>query len=119
MAVVTDFPTVASDQIPDDTREVLRHAGLGPDEHRPLHSTLNGTSLKTRCVEYYRLWPGNGGDSGTWDTNFIDVPANTPDDKLDLAIREAIAKMEWRDELPVVVGCYNDGGGKGGRRVGR
>ena len=64
-------------------------------------------SRKTRSVEYYRLW---GGDSGTWDTDFIDIPADTPDDRLDEAIREAAAKIQWRDEPPVIVGCYNDGG---------
>ena len=63
-------------------------------------------SRKTRSVEYYRLW---GGDSGTWDTDFIDIPAETADDKLDEAIREAAAKIRWRDEPPVIVGCYNDG----------
>jgi hypothetical protein len=61
---------------------------------------------KVRRAEYYRLW---GGDSGTWDTDFIGIPAGTPDDMVDKAIREAAAKIEWRDEPPVIVGCYNDG----------
>ena len=60
---------------------------------------------KVRRVEYYRLW---GGDSGTWDTDFIDVPADTPDDMLDQAIRKAAARIEWRDEVPVIVGYYYD-----------
>ena len=34
---------------------------------------------KTRRVEYYRLW---GGDSGTWDTDFIEIPADTSDKRL-------------------------------------
>lgn len=63
---------------------------------------------KTRRVEYYRLWSGNSGDSGTWDTDFIDIPANTPDDKIDGAIRKAAAKIEWRDGPPVIVGYYCD-----------
>ena len=60
---------------------------------------------KVRCVEYYRLW---GGDSGTWDTDFIDIPADTPDDNLGQAIRTAAAAIGWRDEVPVVVGYYAD-----------
>jgi hypothetical protein len=63
---------------------------------------------KTRKVEYYRLWAGNGGDSGTWDTDFIDIPSDTPDDELDRAVRKAARKVRWRDELPVLVGHYAD-----------
>ena len=64
---------------------------------------------KTRRVEYYRLW---GGDlaHGTWDTNFIDITTNTPDDMLDEAIRTAARRIAWRDEPPVIVGCYCDAG---------
>ena len=62
---------------------------------------------KTRSVEYYRCWAGDNGDSGTWDTAYIDVPADTPDDKLEQAVREAAAQVEWRDgEAPVIVGLY-------------
>lgn len=62
----------------------------------------------TRSVEYYRLWPGNNGDSGTWDTGYIDVPADTPEDKLEEAVRAAAAaEVEWREgEIPVMVGLY-------------
>ena len=60
-------------------------------------------------MEYYRLWGENSGDSGTWDTDFIDIPADAPDDMVDKAIREAAAKIEWRGEVPVIVGCYHDG----------
>ena len=59
----------------------------------------------TRRVEYYRLW---GGDCGTWDTDFINIPTNTPDNKMDIAIRQAAAKIRWRDESPVITGCYCD-----------
>ena len=34
---------------------------------------------KTRLIEYFRLWAGGSGDSGTWDTDMIDIPADTPD----------------------------------------
>jgi hypothetical protein len=63
---------------------------------------------KTRQIEYYRLWSGNSGDSGTWDTDFINIAADTPDDKVDKAIRKAAAEIEWRDDVPVIVGYYCD-----------
>lgn len=65
-----------------------------------------GKPGKTRRVEYYRLWARNSGDSGTWDTDFIDIPADTPDDMTDKAIRKAAAKIGYRDGPPVIVGCY-------------
>ena len=58
---------------------------------------------KTRPVEYYRLW---GGDSGTWDTDFVEVPAETPDDQIEEAVQKAVAKIKWREESPVIVGVY-------------
>lgn len=65
----------------------------------------NGKPGKTRRVEYYRLW---GGDSGTWDTDFIGIPADTPDDMVDKAICTAAGKIKWRDDSPVIVGYYCD-----------
>jgi hypothetical protein len=60
-------------------------------------------SLKT--VEYYRLW--GHADHGTWDTDFIEIPSDTPDNQLDDAIREAATKLKWRNgEEPVGVGLY-------------
>jgi len=67
-----------------------------------------GKPSKTRRVEYYRLWSGNSGDSGTWDTDFINIQADTSDDKVDEAIRKAAAKIKWRDGPPVIVGYYCD-----------
>lgn len=65
----------------------------------------NGKPPKTRRVEYYRLW---GGDSGTWDTDFIEIPADTPDGRLDMAIRKVAGKIKWRNDVPVIVGYYCD-----------
>lgn len=62
---------------------------------------------KTRPIEYYRLWAGNSGDSGTWDTDIIDIPADTPDDKIEEAVKDAAAKIRWREEPPVLVGIYS------------
>lgn len=66
-------------------------------------------TTKTREVEYYRLWPGNQGDSGTWDTAYIEIPRDTPADEIEDEIREAADKVEWRDgKIPVAVGLYCD-----------
>jgi hypothetical protein len=62
---------------------------------------------KTRQIEYYRLWPGNSGDSGTWDTDFVEVPAATPDDEIEAAVQKAVSKIKWRDEPPVITGVYS------------
>ena len=61
---------------------------------------------KTRTVEYYRCWGGAGIGTGYWDTGFIDIPADTPDDQFDAAVRAAADKLEWRDEPPAFVGFY-------------
>jgi hypothetical protein len=71
---------------------------------------------KTRRVEYYRLW---GGDSGTWDTDFINIPTDTSDDKVDEAIRKAAGKIKWRDGPPVIVGYYCDSDEQGDEDDGR
>jgi hypothetical protein len=78
-----------------------------------------GKPGKTRRVEYYRLWSGNSGDSGTWDTDFIAIPADTSDDKVDNAIRKAAAKIKWRDAPPVIVGYYCDADEQGDEDDGR
>lgn len=59
----------------------------------------------TRSVEYYRLW----GD-GTWDTDFLEVPADTGDDEMEGAVREEAGRIKWRDEVPVITGLYCTGG---------
>lgn len=44
---------------------------------------------KTRMVEMYI---GEGGDFGTWGTEYVDIPIDTPDDKIDeVAIETAKA----------------------------
>ncbi len=60
-----------------------------------------------RQIEYYRLWPGNGGDSGTWDTDFVEIPAGTPEDEVDEAAKRAIARIPWTDEVPIATGIYH------------
>jgi hypothetical protein len=58
-------------------------------------------------IEYYRLWPGNSGNSGIWDTGFIEIPAETPEDRLNHALQEAAATISWCQEKPVLVGLYS------------
>jgi len=62
---------------------------------------------KMRSVEIYRLWAGNSGDRGTWDTGFVEIPANTPDEELEEAVRQAVARIPWREEVPVITGIYS------------
>jgi hypothetical protein len=62
-----------------------------------------------RQIEYYRLWPGHSGNAGIWDTGFITIPPETPDDRLDHAVQEATAKVAWCKEKPVIVGVYSYG----------
>ena len=35
--------------------------------------------MRTRVIELYF---GHGADSGTWSTDYVDIPFNTPDDKI-------------------------------------
>jgi len=53
-------------------------------------------------VEYFRLW-----DDNTWDTEFIPIPADTPEERAREAIFEAAEKIVWTDDIPVVVGLYH------------
>lgn len=65
------------------------------------------TQMKTREVEYFRCWPGTSNDNGSWDTSFISVPADTPEDKLNEAINKAAQEIDWEHgEEPVFVGLY-------------
>jgi hypothetical protein len=62
----------------------------------------------TMEVEYYRCWHGNNSDSGTWDTDFIKIPAYTPNNQLDEAVRVACQDVEWdEDGAPLMVGFYD------------
>ena len=66
---------------------------------------------KMRKIEYYRCWASSEGDRGDWDTDYIEIPASTPEDKLEEAIREAALKIEWKDKVsPAFVGLYCSGG---------
>jgi hypothetical protein len=59
---------------------------------------------ETRTIEYYRLW---GGDHGTWDTDFVEIPADTPEEHIEEAVQSAVSEIDWKDEVPVITGIYN------------
>jgi hypothetical protein len=61
----------------------------------------------TREIEFYRLWAGNGGASGTWDTDFVDIPADTPDELIAAAVQRAADQIAWNPTPPVAVGVYS------------
>lgn len=82
-----------------EIREILERAEAYWDSVKLLpHSSV-------RTVEYYRCWDGNSG--GDWDTDFIEIPADTPDDQLDAAVQAAARSIDWTDSVPpVFVGFY-------------
>ena len=68
-------------------------------------------SIKTRQIEYYRLWRSDKSIAPLfWDTQFIDIPADTPDDEIDDAVQEAAERL-FKDHCgvrkPVIVGVYS------------
>ena len=59
------------------------------------------TKRPMRTVEYYRLW-----DDNTWDTDFIDIPADTPEEALEGVVRATAQEIPWLTDVPAVVGLY-------------
>ena len=94
---------MASDQSLVNFAEVIREAA----EHVIEQLTPMGSSTLTRQIEVYRLWSGNAGDSGYWDTDFFQIPGATPDDKMDAAVQKASAQIKWSDGPPILVGVYS------------
>ena len=81
----------------------------GPNMNDEARKSPESKMLKTmRLIEYYRLWPCGLGDSGIWDTDFVEIPADTPDNQIHYAIEEAVAEMQWREEPPAITGYYSD-----------
>ena len=56
---------------------------------------------KTRPIEMY---VGEGSDSGTWYTEYVDIPIDTPEDKI-----EEVAKDQARNDFIdfVFIGVYS------------
>ena len=60
-------------------------------------------------VEYYRCWNDlSGMDTGTWDTDFIEIKCDLSmsQEALDKAVRKAIAEFVWDPQPPAMVGFY-------------
>ncbi len=54
-------------------------------------------------VEYFRCWSDK-----TWDTDFITLPHDTHESKMQEALDEAISKLKWKDDnAPDFVGIYH------------
>ena len=58
--------------------------------------------MKTRAIEVARAWRGSGGDSGKWDTQYYDIPIDTPEDQIEqVALDECRrAAREYHHESP-------------------
>jgi hypothetical protein len=57
----------------------------------------------TREIEVYRCW-----DDYTWDTEFVAIPADTPEEKIEEAAEKAtLAALRQGADLPVMVGVYH------------
>lgn len=69
-----------------------------------------GNTKATREIEVYRCWPGNAGDSGTWDTGFVDIPVDVDiedSEALQAAVKKAVMNLlRHSADLPVIVGVY-------------
>jgi hypothetical protein len=57
----------------------------------------------TREIEVYRCW-----DDRTWDTEFVEIPADTPEENIEaVAASAALEALRHSADLPVVVGVYH------------
>ena len=55
----------------------------------------------TRTIEYFRCWSDR-----TWDTDFIEIPADTPDNEIEAAVRFYAQQIDWVEDPPMFVGVY-------------
>jgi len=93
-----------------DCRTLLEAAGAQTDAESDIPARQATPAEQAgmpamRTVEYWRMWR-QGSDCGTWDTDFIEIPADTPEDQASRAIEAACERVEWRDEPPQFVGLY-------------
>jgi hypothetical protein len=84
--------------------EIIDHDNRDEDSAEWISEDHGKMEEKMRQIEYYRLW---GGDSGTWDTDFIGIPSDTPDDKILAAVHLAVDARGWNNEVPVIIGIYS------------
>ena len=61
-----------------------------------------------KFVEYFRCWSWDGAHR-EWDTDYIEIPIDTPDGELNEAVKRACAEIKWKDnKSPEIVGYYCD-----------
>lgn len=87
---------VRAEDADNPTLEYLESAMAAYKNDRP------DAQPKTRTIEYYRAW-----DGGQWDTEFIEIPSDTDEDDIALAVQMAANAISWKDDIPVFVGVYH------------
>ena len=63
-------------------------------------------SYKTRPIEMYYGYAEGNGDYGSWGTDYVDIPIDTPEDKIAEVAKE-IAKNEYEGDDLAFVGVYH------------
>ena len=58
---------------------------------------------KTRPIEMY---VGTGSDSGTWSTDYVHIPIDTPEDKIEEVAKDC-AREKFKDIDFVFIGIYS------------
>ena len=61
---------------------------------------------KTRPIEMYYGYAQGNGDSGSWGTDYVDIPIDTPDDKIESVAKET-ARNEYEGDDLAFVGLYS------------
>ncbi len=60
---------------------------------------------KVRPIEMYFGRAYGGGDYGDWSTDYVEIPIDTPDDKIEM-VAKAKAKEEYGGDDLAFVGVY-------------
>ena len=60
---------------------------------------------ETRPIEMYYGY-SYGGDSGSWETDYVDIPIDTPEEEIEQVAKE-IAKNEYQGDDLAFVGVYH------------
>lgn len=59
-------------------------------------------------VIYYRLWPDKSGITGSWDTDTMNIPDDTPVEQVENVVRQRVENIEWTGgESPLVCGLLS------------
>lgn len=77
---------------------------VGDGEYRWVVDTHAGEEEGTRQVEVGICWTGDG----TWTTHYVEIPADTPDNRVEEVARAVVtSKRDWPAEIGGVF-LYND-----------